>query len=164
VDPTLDDQNEPPRNPPLPKAVKGGAYLGLTVGWLGGLIYVLVVFPSIGFEQQSSADGILIAAPIIGAGVGTSIGYLLRSSDRFARLTAPNWIAVKEVRWGWRTGGVVGILLARHYISANSPLGFYTGSIALVFETIAPFFAALGGAIGFALATNRDGAVPPTAL
>jgi hypothetical protein len=99
VDQTLDGQNEPPWNPPLPKAAKGGAYLGLTVGWLGGLIYVLVVFPSIGFEQQSSADGILMGAPIIGAAIGISIGFLLRNSDRVARLTAPDWITLKEVKW-----------------------------------------------------------------
>ena len=162
VDPTLYSKDEPPRNPPLPKAVKAGTFLGLTVGWLAGLVYVLAAFPSVGFEQQSTADGILTAAPLIGAAVGAGIGFMLRNSERFARITAPNWTTFKEVKWGWRTGGIVGIFLAQSYIASNSPLGFYTGSIALVFELFAPACAVLGGGIGLLLISKRGNADPPT--
>jgi len=161
VDPTPDSKDEPPRNPPLPKAVKAGAYFGLTLGWLAGLVYVLTAFPSIRFEQQSTADGILTAAPISGVVVGAGVGFFLRNSERFARINVPNWITFKEVTWGWRTGGIVGLFLAQSYIASNSPLGFYTGSIALVFELIAPACAAVGGGIGLLLRIMRDDAGPP---
>jgi len=162
VDPTLNSTEEPPRNPPLPKWVRGGAYLGLTAGWLAGLIYVLAAFPSIGFEQQSTADGILIAAPTIGAAVGAVIGWLLRDYEPLAHLAAPDWITFKEVKWGWRTGGIAGLFLAQHYIAEHSPLGFYTGSVALVFETFGPLFAAIGGVIGLLLKVMGDRPAPPT--
>jgi len=156
VDPIL--EREPPRNPPLPKAVKAGAYLGMTVGWLVGLIYVLAAFRPIAFAQRDTADGILIAAPVIGTVIGAAAGWLLRDSERILRVTAPDWITPKEVRWGWRTGGIVGLYLTQSYIAANSPLGFYTGSVALVFEVIAPICAALGAGIGLLLTTKPGGA------
>jgi hypothetical protein len=96
---------------------------------------------------------ILIAALIIGAALGAGVGWLMRNSERFARVAPPEWTAFKEVRWGWRTGGITGILLAQHYIAANSP---FPGSIVLVFELFFPFFAALGGGIGLLFATRND--------
>jgi hypothetical protein len=160
ADPTPDQPDGPPQNPPLPKAVKAGAYLGLVVGWVAGLIYVIAAFGPIGFEQRDTADGILTAAPIIGAIIGAFVGWLLRDSESLPLFTTPDWATFKEVRWGWRTGGITGLLLAQHAVADNSPLG-YNGSIVLVIELYFVFFAALGGAIGWLLATKRNNAPPP---
>jgi hypothetical protein len=162
VDPTLDQPDEPRQNPPLPKAVKTGAYLGLAVGWVAGLIYVIAAFGPISFEQRDTAAGILIAAPVIGAIIGAVAGWLLRDSEWLPLFTTPDWATFKEVKWGWRTGGIAGIALARSYIANNSPLGFYSGSIALVFELIVPLTAALGGGIGILLTVKPDDTSPPT--
>jgi hypothetical protein len=160
VDPTPDQVDEPPQNPPLPKAVKTGAYLGLAVGCVAGLIYVIAAFGPISFEQRDTADGILAAAPVIGAIIGAVAGWLLRDSEWLPLFTTPDWATFKEVRWGRRTGGITGVLLAQHAVADNSPLG-YNGSIVLVIELYCVLFAALGGAIGWLLATKRNNAPPP---
>jgi len=162
MEPILDSDNEPRRNPPLPKAVRAGAYLGLAAGWMAGLVYVVAVFLPIRFEQVSTADGILIAVPVIGAAVGAAVGWLLRNSERFLLVIAPCWTTLNDAKWGSRSGGIVGLFLAMSYIRANSPLGFYPGSIALAFELIVPACAALGAGVALLLTVRRNGADPPT--
>ena len=54
---------------------------------------------------------------------------------------------------GAKRGAVAGLALAQIYLSRHSPLGFYTGSIPLVFlVTIGPG-TAIGAAIGWWAAT-----------
>jgi hypothetical protein len=161
VDQKTDRENAEPVNEIAPKPVKTGAAIGMTAGWMIGLIYVVFAFPSMSFGQQGDVDGILMSAPVLGAALGAGIGWLLRESERFARLALPPWTARREVKWGWKAGTVVGLGLAQSYIATNSPLGFYTGSIALVFELFVPFFAALGGGIGWLVISQADDVVPP---
>lgn len=158
MDQKTDSDNEKPVNEAIPKGVKMGAAIGMTAGWLAGLIYVFAAFPSVSFEQQGTADGILIAAPTLGAALGAGVGWLRRDSDRFARMVLPPWTTRKQFKWGWRAGTVVGIGLGQNYIATHSPLGFYTGSIALVFELYVPLFAVLGAGIGRAFTGSLDSA------
>jgi hypothetical protein len=161
VDQNTDSENEQPVNEVTPKGVKMGAAIGMTAGWMVGLIYVLAAFPFVSFDQQGTVDGILIAAPILGAALGTGVGWLLRNSERFARLALPSWATRRQVKWGWKAGTVAGIGLGQTWISTHSPLGFYTGSVALVFELYVPFFAVLGAGIGWFLLNKADDVVPP---
>jgi hypothetical protein len=77
VDRKTDGENEEPVNDAAAKAVKMGAAIGMTAGWMIGLIYVLAAFLSVSFAQQSTADGIPIAAPVLGAALGAGIGWLV---------------------------------------------------------------------------------------
>ena len=161
MDLKTDSENEAPVNELATKAVKMGAAIGLTAGWMIGLIYVLAALPSVRFEQQSTADGILMVAPVVGAAVGAGIGWLLRDSAWFVRLALAPWTTRKGFKWGWKAGTVAGLVLAQHYIATHSPLGFYTGSIALVFELFVPLCAALGAGIGGLVFNEDDDVVPP---
>jgi hypothetical protein len=64
----------------------------------------------------------------------------------------------KGVKWGWKVGTVTGLIVAQQYIASHSPAGFFTGSIALVFELLVPLFAVLGAGIGRAFTGRLDGA------
>ena len=143
------------------KAVKMGAAIGLFAGWMIGLIWVLAVLPPRSFGEQSTADLILAVAPVAGAAAGAGIGWLLRDFAPFARLALAPWAARMGYKRGWKVGTVVGLLLAQFYFPSHSPLGFYTGSILLVFELIVPPCAALGAAIGALVFNDGDDVVPP---
>jgi hypothetical protein len=161
VDPKTESQNEGPVTGIAPKAVKMGAAIGMTAGWMIGLIYVGAAFPSASFEQQSTIDGILMAAPVLGAALGAGIGWLLRDSEWFARLALPSWTTRKEFKWGWKAGTVAGLGLGQNYIATHSPLGFYTGSIVAVFELFVPLCAAVGAGIARLFINKVDDVVPP---
>jgi hypothetical protein len=163
----VDDKDRRP--PPINKAVKMGATIGMVVGWLLALIYVFVSFPiPFGFQPnlQSKIDGILLAGPFFGAALGAAIGWYLRDSKRFGiareitnvegAVLPPGSPNRRAVKWGWKAGTVAGILLGNYYIRTHSPLGFYTGSVVLVFELYVPFFAGLGAGIGW-LVANKGG-------
>jgi hypothetical protein len=162
MDQKTDSPNEEPVTGVTPKAVKMGAFIGMTAGWLIGLFCVALVFSSASFEQQSTVDGILMASPVLGAVLGAGIGWLLRDSERFARLALPSWTTRKEFKWGWKAGTVAGLGLGQNYIATHSPLGFYTGSIAAVFELFVPLCAALGGCIGRLFINKIDDVIPPS--
>jgi hypothetical protein len=166
-----DDRNRRP--PPINKAVKTGGTIGMVVGWLVALIYVFVSFPiPFGFQPnlQSKIDAILLAGPALGAAVGGVIGWFMRDSNRFgiAREITNIEGAVlprgrtnrRAVKWGWKAGTVAGIFLGQYIITSNSPLGFYTGSIVLVYELIVPLCAGLGAGAGWVLTDKIDGVDP----
>jgi hypothetical protein len=161
VDQKTNSQDEEPVTGITSKAVKIGAAIGMTAGWLIGLIYVLAAFPPVSFQLRSTADGILLAAPVLGAALGAGIGWLLRDSERFARLALPSWTTRKEFKWGWKAGTVAGLGLGQNYIATHSPLGFYTGSITLVFESFVPLCAALGAGVGWLFIDKVDDIAPP---
>ena len=156
-------------------AVKTGATLGLTLGWLVGLTYVFASTPDpLGFMQpveRTPVDAVLLALPAAGAALGAGIGWQRRDSGGLAKLATslgilpapivapkgPNW-----TRWGWKIGTVTGLLLASGYISAHSIHGVYLGSITLVFELFAPFCAFLGAAVGWLMTNAAAFDVPNT--
>jgi hypothetical protein len=157
------------------RAVRQGAAIGLTLGWLSGLIYILVWVPQPLFDPKlvSFTDGVLLGVPVAGAALGAVLGWLLRNWDRFADLVkrlrispaAPS-LGPKGRNWrshGWKIGTVVGLLLASQYLRGNSPLGFYTGSIALVYELFVPICAFIGAGIGWymTLPAREDPLKPP---
>jgi hypothetical protein len=74
VDQKADRENAAPVNEIAPKPVKMGAAIGMTAGWMIGLIYVVFAFPSMSFGQQGDVDGILMSAPVLGAALGAGIG------------------------------------------------------------------------------------------
>lgn len=162
MDQKTDSPNEEPVTGVTPKAVKMGAFIGMTAGWLIGLFCVALAFSSASFEQQSTVDGILMASPVLSAVLGAGIGWLLRDSERFARLALPSWTTRKEFKWGWKAGTVAGLGLGQNYIATHSPLGFYTGSIAAVFELFVPACAALGGGISWLFINKIDDVIPPS--
>src|ERR1700683_4879229 len=162
IDQKSDGENDQPVNGRPPMVVKMGALIGMTAGWMIGLFYVGVAFSSASFEQQSTVDGVLMASPVLGAALGAGIGWLLRGSRRFAGLALPPWTTRKEFKWGWKAGTVTGLGLGQNYISTHSPLGFYTGSVAAVFEVFVPFCATLGGGIGWLLINKFDDVIPPS--
>jgi hypothetical protein len=160
-----DDKDRRP--PPINKAVKKGATIGMVVGWLVALICVFVSFPiPFGFQPdlQSEIDVILLTGPALGAAVGGVIGWFMRDSNRLdiAREITNIEGAVlprgstnrRAVKWGWKAGTVAGIFLGQYYIKANSPIGIYTGSVVLVFELIVPLCAGIGAGVGW-LMTNK---------
>ncbi|HWB45421.1 MAG TPA: hypothetical protein VG900_08290 [Hyphomicrobiaceae bacterium] len=57
----------------------------------------------------------------------------------------PRTVAAKK---GAKWGAVAGLALAQIYISHNSPLGFYTGSLPIVFLLCIGSGVAIGAAIG----------------
>jgi len=161
------------RPPPFNKAVKTGATIGMVVGWLAALIYVFVSFPiPFGFQPnlQTKIDVILLIGPVLGAAVGAVVGWFLRDSDRFkiareitkidGAVLPPGSTNRRAVKWGWKVGTVAGIFLGQYYIQTHSPLGFYTGSIVLVFELAVPLCAGLGAGIGWLMANKGGGGVP----
>ena len=167
-----DDRDRRP--PPFNKAVKMGATIGMVVGWLVTLTYVFVAFPiPFGFQPnlQTRIDVILLAGPVLGAVVGAALGWFMRDSNwfKYAReitnsegaVLPPGSTNRKAVKWGWKAGTVAGIFLGQSYITSNSPLGFYTGSIVLVFVSIVPLCAGLGAGIGWLLTNKIDGVDPP---
>jgi hypothetical protein len=161
VNQKTDGENNQLVNRRAPTVVKMGALIGMTAGWMIGLCYVGVAFASASFGQQSTVDGILMGSPLLGAALGAGFGWLLRDSERFARLTLPSWTTRKEFKWGWKAGTVTGLGLGQSYIATHSPLGFYTGSVAAVFELFVPLCAALGGGIGWIFMNKVDDVVPP---
>jgi hypothetical protein len=167
----VDDKDQRP--PPFNRAVKMGATIGMVVGWLAALTYVFASFPiPFGFQPnlQTKVDVILLTGPVLGAAVGAVIGWFLRDSDRFkiareitnmeGAVLPPGSTNRRAVNWGWKAGTVAGIFLGQYYITSNSPLGFYTGSVVLVFELFVPFFAGLGAGIGWLMTGKSDGIVP----
>jgi hypothetical protein len=156
-----DDRDRRP--PSFNKSVKKGATIGMVVGWLAALIYVFVSFPiPFGFQPdlQTKIDVILLTGPVLGAAVGAAVGWFLRDSN-WREVTKiegavlpPGTTNRRAVNWGWKAGTVAGIFLGQYYIQTHSPLGFYTGSIVLVFVLIVPLCAGLGAGIGW-LSTNK---------
>ena len=157
------------RAPPFNKAVKMGATIGMVVGWLVTLTYVFVSFPiPFGFQPnlQTKIGAILLVGPVLGAVAGAALGWFMRDSN-WREITKiegtvlpPGSTNRRAVKWGWKAGTVAGIFLGQYYITSNSPLGFYTGSIVLVFVSIVPLCAGLGAGIGW-LSTNKIGGVDP---
>jgi hypothetical protein len=161
------------RPPPFNKAVRMGATIGMVVGWLAALIYVFVSFPiPFGFQPdlQTKIDVILLSGPVLGAVVGAALGWFMRDSNwfKYAReitkidgaVLPPASTNPRAVKWGWKAGTVAGIFLGQYYIQTHSPLGFYTGSIVLVFVLIVPICAGLGAGIGWLMANKGGGIVP----
>jgi hypothetical protein len=171
----MDDRDHRP--PPINKTVKKGATIGMVVGWLVALIYVFASFPiPFGFQPnlQSRIDSILLIGPVLGAVVGGALGWFTRDSNWFkiareitnieGAVLPPENTNRRAVKWGWKAGTVAGIGLGQYYIANNSPLGFYTGSIVLVFELIVPLCAGVGACLGAGIgwrSTNKIGGVDP---
>lgn len=57
-----------------------------------------------------------------------------------------NWNAIKK---GATWGAVAGLAISKLYLSANSPLGFYTGSIVGVFAFWIGLCVAIGAGIAY---------------
>jgi len=155
------------RPPPINKAVKKGGTICMVVGWLAALTYVFVSFPiPFGFDPnlQTKIDAILLIGPVLGAAVGGATGWFMRDSNWFGiaremtnmegAVLPPGSTNRRAVNWGWKAGTVAGIGLGQYYITNNSPLGFYTGSIVLVFELAVPLCAGLGAAIGWLMTSK----------
>ena len=146
------------------KATRKGAALGLFAGWLIGLIYIIVWVPRPLFDPKivSFTDEVLMAAPLAGAVVGAALGWMLRGSDRFAKLarllTLRTGLGVNWRSRGWKIGAAVGLLLASQYMRSHSSHGFYPGSIFLVYELFVPICAFIGAGIGWYMMQTR--AVP----
>lgn len=65
------------------------------------------------------------------------------------------------VRWGTKIGMLAGFLLARIYINQNSPLGFYTGNVVLIYLLGIGPGAAIGAGMGWLYANKTDGVGSP---
>lgn len=70
---------------------------------------------------------------------GRSSGDCMEGED-------PRAVAAKK---GAKWGSVGGLVLAQLYLSQNSPLGFYTGNLALVFLFCIGLGVAFGAALGW---------------
>ena len=74
----------------------------------------------------------------------------------------PTWPAVKK---GAKWGSVAGLVGGQFYLANNSPLGFYSGNLTLVFAVWIGLGTALGAGIGWAstqkIADDDDTRPPP---